>query len=36
MMKLEYRVLIFILDHFDGDEFVGVIQWDGEYGEKLF
>ena len=24
------------LGHFEGDEFVGVVQWDGEYGEKLF
>ena len=24
------------LGHFDGEEFVGVVQWDGEYGEKLF
>lgn len=24
------------LGHFDGDEFVPVLEWDGEYGEKLF
>ena len=24
------------LGHFEGDEFVSVVQWDGEYGEKLF
>ena len=24
------------LGHFEGDEFVDVVQWDGEYGEKLF
>ena len=24
------------LGHFDGNEFVGVVQWDDEYGEKLF
>ena len=24
------------LGHFEGDEFVPVLEWDGEYGEKLF
>ena len=24
------------LGRFDGDEFVGVVQWDCEYGKKLF
>ena len=24
------------LGHFDGEEFVGVLEWNGDYGEKLF
>lgn len=24
------------LGHFEGDEFVGVVQWDCEYGETIF
>ena len=24
------------LGHFDGEEFVSVLQWDGEYGETIF
>ena len=24
------------LGHFDGNEFVPVLEWDGEYGENLF
>lgn len=24
------------LGHFEGDEFVSVLEWDGEYGEELF
>ena len=26
----------FTLGHFNNEEFVGVLQWDGEYGEDLF
>lgn len=26
----------FTLGHFDNEEFVGVLQWYGEYGEDLF
>ena len=27
---------LYTLGHFDGNEFVPVLAWDGEYGEKLF
>ena len=26
----------YTLGHFDGEEFVGVLEWSGEYGENLF
>lgn len=26
----------YTLGHFDGEEFVGIFEWTGEYGESLF